>query len=139
MGKIRVEIEWDNVITITAIGIETALMNDYMCDGIKVTALPPETHAGEKDTVEERLEALENLHEDADNWMHESRPHFPKPKAGLPTCGSCGGKQVYIRGKHPQEENRLVCPTCCQERLEMIEVYASKDYGKAYLAHQSLK
>ncbi len=33
-------------------------------------------------------------------------------------CGRCGGTLVQIRGKHPSEPKRTVCPTCVVERLE---------------------
>jgi hypothetical protein len=46
-------------------------------------------------------------------------------------CGICGGKQVLIRGRYPQTENRLVCPTCCQERLEQIRDISDRNYGVA--------
>ena len=44
-------------------------------------------------------------------------------------CGICGSKKVYIRGKHPGHDNRLVCPTCVQERLEQINEISSREYG----------
>jgi hypothetical protein len=49
-------------------------------------------------------------------------------------CGICGGKQVYIRGRYPHEDKRLVCPDCCASRLDQIREIADKDYGKCYTA-----
>uniref|UniRef100_A0A6H1ZWB8 Uncharacterized protein n=1 Tax=viral metagenome TaxID=1070528 RepID=A0A6H1ZWB8_9ZZZZ len=46
-------------------------------------------------------------------------------------CGICGGKQVKIRGRYPKTSDRLVCPTCCQERLERINHISDKNYGIA--------
>lgn len=59
-------------------------------------------------------------------------------KEEVPICSICGGKQSYTRGRYPGEDNRLVCPTCCIERLEQIRDIADKDYGKAYIAEQAL-
>lgn len=47
-------------------------------------------------------------------------------------CGICGGTLVSIRGKYPQGEKRLVCPTCNTERLDQINEISSKSYGVAY-------
>lgn len=46
-------------------------------------------------------------------------------------CNVCGGKMVYIRGRYPGTDNRLVCPTCAVERLEQIRKISSPDYGQA--------
>lgn len=35
-------------------------------------------------------------------------------------CEVCGGSLVMIRGRHPQEANRQVCPTCAVEIIESI-------------------
>jgi hypothetical protein len=50
------------------------------------------------------------------------------------TCSCCGGKQVYIRGRYPNTDNRLVCPTCATERLEQIQTIADHSYGKSWQA-----
>ncbi len=44
---------------------------------------------------------------------------------GDESCGVCGGIQVYIRGRYPNHDNRLTCPTCTRERLEQILEIAS--------------
>jgi hypothetical protein len=36
------------------------------------------------------------------------------------SCPTCGGKRVLIRGRHPKDDKRIVCPTCLQERLDEI-------------------
>jgi hypothetical protein len=33
-------------------------------------------------------------------------------------CAVCGGKTVSIRGRHPQDDAREVCPTCLAETLD---------------------
>jgi len=35
-------------------------------------------------------------------------------------CEVCGGSLVMIRGKHPKEPDRKVCPTCAVEIIESI-------------------
>jgi len=52
----------------------------------------------------------------------------------LPGCGVCGGKTVTIRGRHPHDDRREVCPTCLAERMDMIRDLTDKDYGQAYQA-----
>jgi len=49
-------------------------------------------------------------------------------------CDICGGKMVYIRGRHPGMDNRIVCPTCMAETLDDIKGRLRDDYGKAYKA-----
>lgn len=49
-------------------------------------------------------------------------------------CDICGGKMVYIRGRHPGMDNRIVCPTCMAEMLDDIKSRLRDDYGKAYQA-----
>jgi hypothetical protein len=46
-------------------------------------------------------------------------------------CPVCGGKTILIRGRHPNDDKRLVCPTCLQDRLDGILDIASRHYGKA--------
>lgn len=43
-------------------------------------------------------------------------------------CGVCGGTLVLIRGKHPHEDNREVCPTCLAERMDLIR--ETCDFGQ---------
>ena len=45
-------------------------------------------------------------------------------------CNVCGGIMVYIRGRHPGHDNRLVCPTCAVESLEQI--IPPSEYGRHY-------
>ena len=39
---------------------------------------------------------------------------------GKPDCDVCGGILHRIRGRHPNEEKRFVCPTCAIESLEYL-------------------
>ena len=55
------------------------------------------------------------------------------------TCGICGGILVYIRGRYPNHDNRLVCPCCLQERIEQINDISSINYGKANEVSADLK
>jgi len=43
----------------------------------------------------------------------------------------CAGERVFIRGRYPNTEKRLVCPTCTTERLEQIREMADPHYGIA--------
>lgn len=45
-------------------------------------------------------------------------------------CDICGCALVFIRGRHPKQDRREVCPTCAVERLEQIREMASPDYGQ---------
>lgn len=47
------------------------------------------------------------------------------------TCGICGDLLVEIRGRHPKEPKRKVCPTCTHERMEQINEMTSQWYGQA--------
>lgn len=47
-------------------------------------------------------------------------------------CGICGGQMVMIRGRHPQQPKREVCPTCLAERIDMIREMSDRNYGVAY-------
>ena len=49
-------------------------------------------------------------------------------------CDICGGRMVYIRGRHPGMDNREVCPTCMAETLDDIKSRLRDDYGRAYQA-----
>lgn len=35
-------------------------------------------------------------------------------------CGVCGASKVEIRGRHPGDDRREVCPTCLAERMDDI-------------------
>jgi len=48
------------------------------------------------------------------------------------SCNVCGDNLVYIRGKFPNTDKRLTCPTCTTERLDQISEISHKDYGKTY-------
>ena len=64
------------------------------------------------------MQPMENCREATDrkaNDLMDEATQFPRPCG---RCGFCGGKQVAIRGKHPGEAERLVCPRCLQERLD---------------------
>lgn len=40
-------------------------------------------------------------------------------------CGVCGGKMVEIRGRHPEDKPRQVCPTCPAERIDdLLDIHA---------------
>jgi len=41
-------------------------------------------------------------------------------KIGPIFCDSCGGTLWFVRGRHPNEPKRIVCPTCAIEILESI-------------------
>lgn len=51
-------------------------------------------------------------------------------------CGICGGPRVYIRGRHPGDDKRQICPTCAYERLEEIRRLCVIEYGVSALPHQ---
>lgn len=48
-------------------------------------------------------------------------------------CRCCGGKLVTIRGKHPKDPERTICPTCVVERLEdmVFQISMSAQTAKA--------
>ena len=46
-------------------------------------------------------------------------------------CPVCGGKLTKIRGKYPGDPKREVCPTCLQERMDMIRDISNNHYGVA--------
>ena len=49
-------------------------------------------------------------------------------------CGICGWHMVWIRGRFPHQDKRIVCPTCLAERMDTIREMAQKEYGYAYNA-----
>ena len=49
-------------------------------------------------------------------------------------CSICGGRMVYIRGRHPGMDNRIVCPTCMAETLDDIKSRLRDDYCRTYQA-----
>lgn len=46
-------------------------------------------------------------------------------------CGICGNRMTVIRGRHPRNHEREVCPTCCAERLDQINHISARHYGEA--------
>ena len=69
-----------------------------------------------------------------DRWeqsLDRTNPQRAPVRVG---CDVCGGLLTLIRGRHPGEDKREVCPTCLQERLERIHDETSTDYGKAFQA-----
>jgi hypothetical protein len=50
-------------------------------------------------------------------------------RSDMTTCNICGGQQVMIRGKNPGDNDREVCPTCLQERMDDIHRMTGPDYG----------
>jgi len=57
----------------------------------------------------------------------------PKPPEH-PRCGCCGSKRIAIRGRHPNEPKRVICPTCTAERLDDIHKQSDPSYGIACAA-----
>ena len=49
-------------------------------------------------------------------------------------CDCCGGLMVYVRGRHPGMDNRLVCPTCMAETLDDIKQRMETAHRKIYQA-----
>jgi hypothetical protein len=45
-----------------------------------------------------------------------------------PDCSVCGGKLASIRGKRPNDKDRLVCPTCLAERMDRINSISGEAY-----------
>ena len=75
------------------------------------------------------------------NWHCDSVPVPAAPASPFAPfadvsepCGLCGGKRVYIRGRHPGEDNRVVCPTCLAETLDDIHEKSSNGIGHAVAA-----
>jgi len=44
-------------------------------------------------------------------------------------CPVCGCKLVTIRGKHPGDPKRVVCPTCLADRMDTIRDMSDPNYG----------
>ena len=55
----------------------------------------------------------------------------PPEPVGVSGCPVCGAAFAYIRGKHPGEDQREVCPTCLQERMDDIRDRLDPNYGVA--------
>ncbi len=56
-------------------------------------------------------------------WGFSFRLYSPylREKSNIPWCSTCGGECVYIRGRHPGNDKRKVCPTCLQEKIEDMQ------------------
>ena len=46
-------------------------------------------------------------------------------------CPVCGGMTARIRGRHPGDAARVVCPLCLADRMNDINSLSSVDYGVA--------
>lgn len=46
-------------------------------------------------------------------------------------CGICAGQLVLIRGRHPRDAEREVCPVCLADRLDQIREISDKNYGRS--------
>ena len=57
---------------------------------------------------------------------------------GLVGCPVCGGKLIEIRGKHPGDPKREVCPTCLADRMDMIRDMSDPNYGIGCAANSLL-
>ena len=47
-------------------------------------------------------------------------------------CPVCGSALTTIRGRYLRQPDREICPTCAQEKLEMLRDILRADYGQAY-------
>lgn len=54
-------------------------------------------------------------------------------------CGICGHKTVMIRGKHPDDEMRRVCPTCLQEKMDFLIDYLKPSYDHPMMSLSDIK
>ena len=75
----------------------------------------------------ERKEVLKEAYKRVGSWFR-----FPYRKGMKPIkvkglgifkgggCEVCGGKLIFIRGRHPGDKKRKVCPTCATEILESL-------------------
>lgn len=54
------------------------------------------------------------------SWYKIPVKHSEEDKIGPIICNVCGGQLWLIRGKHPKDDKRKVCPTCAIEILESI-------------------
>ena len=49
---------------------------------------------------------------------------------GVTGCDMCGGKLATIRGRHPGDVDRVVCPTCLAETLDAIKRRIEDNYNR---------
>ena len=50
-------------------------------------------------------------------------------------CDMCGGKLATIRGRHPGDVDREVCPTCLAETLDNIKARLADNYNRPQSNH----
>lgn len=41
------------------------------------------------------------------------------------TCGICGSRLAQIRARYPDGDKRIVCPTCLEDRMNIIREYTT--------------
>jgi hypothetical protein len=82
--------------------------------------------------MEKALERLlYNAGSTAIYWTGEEVQQIVNQGLGrLKGCPTCGGKLVFVRGKHPNEDKREVCPTCLQEKMDKIHEETNPKYEK---------
>jgi formylmethanofuran dehydrogenase subunit E len=54
------------------------------------------------------------------SWHKLPIKESPEGKIGPILCDCCGGTLYAVRGRHPNEPRRIICPTCSIEILESI-------------------
>jgi len=62
--------------------------------------------------------------------QEETEPRFTVNDS----CPVCGASRVWVRGRHPHDEKRKVCPTCLAERMDQIREMSDSNYGRSYQA-----
>jgi len=62
--------------------------------------------------------------------MSNVNPYGPLTEGIWPDhlCKVCGSNLTGIRGRHPNEQPRLICATCAYEKLETIREITAADY-----------
>ena len=69
---------------------------------------------------------------DAYKLEHNSEPLKSAPAVvRLTGCKVCGCKLAEIRGRHPGEKKRMVCPCCLKEKLEDLHDMSAPNYDTA--------
>lgn len=65
--------------------------------------------------------------------LPEDSPYYGTISIDVPLtgCDICGGKRVWIRGRHPRDGRRKACPTCLQEKIDNIREISDNNYGRA--------
>ena len=75
-------------------------------------------------------EAVEDRERQIASWHKIPVKFAEEGKLGPITCDMCGGILFMVRGKHPGESRRTMCPTCAIEIIESI-------YSNLYPANQA--